>query len=728
MPKPSKKLHVNPGLTTIGIPLGIAAISFAIGNIVPSPFMDVCAMICFLSLVVAVLCSIGVVIAIVTDKTSGLTPVTKTAAAVRANGAAKEKAPSSVNQGIPTDSRSTQAATTQSNDAQIPNSPKTTVKRITGSNEYYYKPIVNGYYTKIFPTLQDEGFELTSFQLTELHDMFEEYERYCCNSLEELLSDCPSIHGNWAAQGRYNGAEVWLTEASYGEPADGVRINFAAEDAERVKPLIEAFDKEFAPNRIEVEDGILTKCVGNCPRVHVFARSIAPGAFCNNITVRIVNIDKCCQEIGACAFDGCSNLEYLMIPESVETVGVLAFGNCGKLVTAGPIAKDLCAAWETRSDFRPREWFTHNFEFGHKTALPAGLCNHMQLTQIELPSTLTSIGNHCFSDCKKLRELTIPDRVTDIGRHAFENTRLRKLELPASLAYAGEGAFSTHPGTLADPSDAAQTNVVVDNKSPFDETVFYGQSFAVELLGRLGITRKGSLWIGSGSFTFEAESNKKGYPSLRGGYSRPDDSLAIENDVLTITSKGTAHRFRLSKHDLESAAHLAFRTEELRRRVAAPYACTIADDCAKYSWPNVHHPFFQRHATGQTDVRAIMEFLADDNDLRRIVFVPLPWFSQSVSIQSYKHALTVSFGQGAEHYYDEAENSISLRYYTHQVGFFDDSEYEKDVLHTLEYVEHPSDDMMDAVVDPDEVRSSQAYLKNPFGMTGIFCFTKNDDV
>ncbi len=42
-----------------------------------------------------------------------------------------------------------------------------------------------------------------------------------------------------------------------------------------------------------------------------------------------------------------------------------------------------------------------------------------ELTDIEIPDSVTSIGDFAFCICKSLTSVTIPDRVTSIGNSAF---------------------------------------------------------------------------------------------------------------------------------------------------------------------------------------------------------------------------------------------------------------------------------------------------------------------
>ena len=64
------------------------------------------------------------------------------------------------------------------------------------------------------------------------------------------------------------------------------------------------------------------------------------------------------------------------------------------------------------------------------------------MTELTLPSSITSIGEYAFKGCSGLTELTLPNSVTSIGWKAFEGcTGLTELTLPNSVTSIWEGAF-----------------------------------------------------------------------------------------------------------------------------------------------------------------------------------------------------------------------------------------------------------------------------------------------
>ena len=64
------------------------------------------------------------------------------------------------------------------------------------------------------------------------------------------------------------------------------------------------------------------------------------------------------------------------------------------------------------------------------------------LKSINLPASLTSIGDYTFSGCTNLASINLPEGLTDIGEYAFRSCRsLESIDLPARLTSIGMYAF-----------------------------------------------------------------------------------------------------------------------------------------------------------------------------------------------------------------------------------------------------------------------------------------------
>ena len=187
--------------------------------------------------------------------------------------------------------------------------------------------------------------------------------------------------------------------------------------------------------------------------------------------------------IGAYAFNGCSRLNYIFIPDSVTQIADNAFTGCEDLTVrssaeayAHTWALQHGFAWEKRAGTCGDQvhWLLDNDRVLHLSGsgrmsdytsvsetpwggLITGL--HMtggityigahafdgcvRLTGITLNVALEEIGDSAFRECLGLAALTLPDSLTRIGQDAFTGcTALKTLTVGSGLTDIGDRAFS----------------------------------------------------------------------------------------------------------------------------------------------------------------------------------------------------------------------------------------------------------------------------------------------
>ena len=128
--------------------------------------------------------------------------------------------------------------------------------------------------------------------------------------------------------------------------------------------------------------------------------------------------------IKAYSFIGCTGIKTITIPYSVNTIGYSAFEECSGLtkVIASNISK----------------WC--NISFSNWGANPLYYAKHLysdantEITNLTIPSNVTSIGAYSFIGCSGVKNITIPNGVNTIGYSAFEGcTGITSITLPYAL-------------------------------------------------------------------------------------------------------------------------------------------------------------------------------------------------------------------------------------------------------------------------------------------------------
>ena len=122
--------------------------------------------------------------------------------------------------------------------------------------------------------------------------------------------------------------------------------------------------------------------------------------------LRSVHINEGVQAIEAGTFAELEQLEHVILPQSLKSIGVAAFESCA-------------------------------------------------LQQITLPNGIKHIEPETFSDCTHLSKVTLPNTLKSIGQGAFKNTALKEIALPDSIDYIGPQVFSgcTHLAEVSLPEN-----------------------------------------------------------------------------------------------------------------------------------------------------------------------------------------------------------------------------------------------------------------------------------
>ena len=195
---------------------------------------------------------------------------------------------------------------------------------------------------------------------------------------------------------------------------------------------------------------------------------IGDKAFCYCRGLTSLTLPDGITSIGYCAFNGCSGLTSLTLPDGITSIGPWAFRDCSGLtsltIPAG-ITSIHSLAFQYCSGLKEvRICINDNLDTyltkGHPY-IPVGYkyidcdikyyINDKEITSIEIPSNVTTLGDYVFQGRRGLTSLNLPAGITKIGEGAFRNCSgltsltlpagITSLNLPNGIHSSGEGVF-----------------------------------------------------------------------------------------------------------------------------------------------------------------------------------------------------------------------------------------------------------------------------------------------
>ncbi|MBP3533014.1 MAG: leucine-rich repeat protein, partial [Alistipes sp.] len=163
---------------------------------------------------------------------------------------------------------------------------------------------------------------------------------------------------------------------------------------------------------------------------NVHLEKLPEQAFYDNKSLTSVKLPISLIEIEREAFSGCISLTDITIPESVTSIGNGGFYDCINLtnVYITNIEKWCTIKFDVYSN---PLYYAHNLYL-----------NGELVTDLVIPDSITSIGDHVFSGCSSITSITIPNSVTFIGNEAFRGCNsLTSINIPNSIISIGIQAF-----------------------------------------------------------------------------------------------------------------------------------------------------------------------------------------------------------------------------------------------------------------------------------------------
>ena len=203
-------------------------------------------------------------------------------------------------------------------------------------------------------------------------------------------------------------------------------------------------------------------------------KTIGAQAFKDCPLIQEINLPTTTTNIGSFAFSGCENLETINL-SNITTIGTQAFANTLKLKTLNfgdqpKINKIGNGAFMNsglsgKLDLSTATKATNLYEIGSYAFSGTGL------TEVVLPSNLTSLGAGVFQDCKQL--VTVTDlnktQVKIIKPSTFQGCiELKNVSFPNKLLSIGDNAFNN--AKKLETLDLSNTDINTFGNNSFQDT------------------------------------------------------------------------------------------------------------------------------------------------------------------------------------------------------------------------------------------------------------------
>lgn len=183
--------------------------------------------------------------------------------------------------------------------------------------------------------------------------------------------------------------------------------------------------EEYLTIDIEDDHAVVSSCKADATGKIVIPSNV------NNIPVTMI-----CDY----AFENCTQIEEVFIPDSITEIGCCAFYHCKSL-------KQIELP-EAVTEIR-------DFTYGHcynleRVVLPNGIkrigycafCRCDLLKSIEIPDSVTDIEENAFSECFSLESATLPCGISEVNNAVFyECESLKQIELPETVTEIRDFAF-----------------------------------------------------------------------------------------------------------------------------------------------------------------------------------------------------------------------------------------------------------------------------------------------
>lgn len=178
--------------------------------------------------------------------------------------------------------------------------------------------------------------------------------------------------------------------------------------------------------------------------------------------------------IGAHAFTNCSSLETVLLPEGLVSITAASFSGLGKLTTVS--FPSTLKAISGKQAFSSTGLTNVRLPYGLET-LGNNIFQSSKVETVIIPSTVTSVGEHCFNSVKTLKYVVIANpNVTNYHGYMFYDSSIDLVFFAGTEAdartFAGRLTKATFTNFIS--YDTYLNDIKKDPTKTYKDTIVYG--------------------------------------------------------------------------------------------------------------------------------------------------------------------------------------------------------------------------------------------------------------
>ena len=188
-------------------------------------------------------------------------------------------------------------------------------------------------------------------------------------------------------------------------------------------------DNDLKDVRYIIDSDLETYLQSNHPIIYDIRCGIK--YYLNDQEITTLEIPSGITHIGYGVFFSSNNLTNLTLSSKITSAGEYAFRNCSNLKDVRYYIYDDLATYIQKG--HPAIYVNCGIKY---------YWNNQEITTLEIPSSVTSIGNYAFYGCNGLTSIEFPSNLSSIGDWAFAScSGLTSVDLPSSITKMGELVF-----------------------------------------------------------------------------------------------------------------------------------------------------------------------------------------------------------------------------------------------------------------------------------------------